>query len=98
VHPIPIRQPPDRQRLVQPLVAADRLEQFHLRPHPPGPPPRTRRHRRRNRASGARSDRHNQPGVSRGGAKSSRHTTPTPTPTPTPGGAKTGRPGGAKSA
>ena len=81
-----IRLRANRQRLVQPLVAPDRLEQLHPRPHHPDPPPQARP-RRQHRAGGARSDRHNRPGVSRGGARSTRHTT---TPTPTTGGARSG--------
>jgi len=63
VHPVPLRQRPDRQ-LLQAGVAADRLEQLHPA-HPPPPPPEVVRSDSRRQGSDHRQD---HPDTPTGGA------------------------------
>ena len=66
VHMMPIRQLPDRQAL-HPRIPADRSEQLHPRLHPWPLQQVQHRHRSGSPSTGATSNRHNKPGVSRWG-------------------------------
>ena len=66
VHRMAIGQLPDRQ-LLHPRIPTDRSEQLHPRLHPEPLQGVQRRHRSVSPSTGATSNRHNEPGVSRRG-------------------------------